>query len=61
MKNDWKTKLFKTLRERFPMTVFETQNGYLKLNDRQKSILQEKVFNPNKHVFASVTEGGGIK
>lgn len=46
--------------EKFPMTVYQTQNGYLKLNDKQKLILQEKSFNPNKHVFASVTEGGSI-
>ena len=61
MEKDWKVDFFKMCHEKFPMSVYQTQNGYLKLNDKQKSILQEQNFNPNKHVFASVTEGGNIK
>lgn len=54
MEKDWKSKLFKMLHEKAPMTVYQTEYGYLKLNSKQKLILQEQNFSPNKHVFASV-------
>ena len=54
-------KFFKTLEEHFPMGPYRTENGYLALNEKQKSIIREKTFPPRKHVFAAVTEGSGIK
>ena len=56
-----KKSLFDILNKRFPLLSFQTENGYLKLNQKQKKILRERIFTPNKHIFAAVSIGDGIK
>lgn len=56
-----KTELFKMLDQINPFSSFQTEYGYLKFSDKQKLLLQKKVFTPNKHIFAALTIHNGIE
>ena len=56
MSNNKFSEIFKRLEENEPLSIFRTEHGYLQLSEKQKLILQKRVFTPNMHIFAKVSE-----
>lgn len=56
-----KAELFEFFKQQNPLSVFETEFGFLKLSEEQKDIIGQMRFTPGKHIFAYIAGPDGIK